>query len=139
MIEQPTKHPAPKNKIPILHKCAGFVLCVCSTLAGLLAVLMLIAGCRWLAIEWSNDWRLSLSLALLGGSKTALAICLTLGLVSAGRFKSQQKEKRCLTLHWRGFELYCSRMARLVCDSRRSSLYSFTWCLMAEKFCFIGE
>jgi hypothetical protein len=78
MIEQPTEPPAPTNKIPILHKGAEFVLYVCSTLAGLLAVLMLIAGCRWLAIEWSNNWRLSLSLALLGGSATAFAICLSL-------------------------------------------------------------
>ncbi|HJN65272.1 MAG TPA: hypothetical protein QF761_03645, partial [Pirellulales bacterium] len=55
------------NHVPIERKSARAALYISSVLSGVLAVLMLIAGYRWLAIEWTNDWQLSLSLALLGG------------------------------------------------------------------------
>ena len=91
MIEHKTKAPALTNHVPIRKKYAGIGLCVCSVLSGLLAVLMLIAGCRWLEIEWANDWRLSLSLALLGGGTIALAVCLGSAWLARFAFKRTTK------------------------------------------------
>ena len=79
------------NHVPIERTSARAALYISSVLSGVLAVLMLIAGYRWLAIEWTNDWQLSLSLALLGGSTLALAACIGFAWLARFAFKRSSK------------------------------------------------
>lgn len=69
------------------RKAVGVLCCICAMLAGLLAMLMLFAGVRWLFIEMGHGGPLSLSLALLGGGATSLAVAFAFSLFARKAFR----------------------------------------------------
>lgn len=74
-------------RTPLLRRLVAIALYACAVPLGLLAALMLAAGCRWLVLESMNGWPFSLSLALLGGG--SLAALLTWGSWRLARLTSR--------------------------------------------------
>jgi hypothetical protein len=81
MLQNPDESPtgsAALTTLPAWRTVFGAILWIIAVDGGLLAIVMWLAGLRWLYMELSNSWPLSLSLALIGGSMTAWIVSLGL-------------------------------------------------------------